>query len=94
MPDIERLALLARIRLTPSEKERLQKEFGSILDYISQLKTADVRGVEGITGGSDLENVIREDKDANEPGQFSEKLLKEAPSTERGYVKVKHIFDD
>jgi aspartyl-tRNA(Asn)/glutamyl-tRNA(Gln) amidotransferase subunit C len=92
MLDIERLALLARIRLTPTEKEKLQKEFGDILDYIAQLKNADIRGAEEEIGGTNLKNIVREDNNANEPGQFSEKLLKEASSTERNYIKVKHIF--
>ncbi len=93
MPDIEKLSLLARIKLTPTEKEKLQKEFGEILEYVSQLKKADTRNVEENITVHGLENVVRNDENANEPGRFSEKLLKEAPAVEEGYVKVKHIFE-
>jgi len=88
--DVEKLALLARIKLTPAEKEKLQKEFGDILNYVSQLKKADVRGAEE---SEKINNVMREDEKQNEPGSFSKKLLNEAPSVERGYIKVKHIFE-
>ena len=91
MIDIEKLALLARIRLTPAEKEKLEKEFKGILDYISQLKKVDVRNV-GDDETSKI-NVMREDDNPNEPGTCSEKLLKEVPSVEKGYVKVKHILE-
>jgi aspartyl-tRNA(Asn)/glutamyl-tRNA(Gln) amidotransferase subunit C len=91
MVDIEKLALLARIKLTPTEKEKLEKEFGDILDYVSQLQKADIRNVGD--GENEEENVLREDKNSNEPGIFSEKLLKEAPYRERGYIKVKRILE-
>lgn len=94
MPDIEKLALLARIKLTSTEKEKLQKEFGDILEYVSQLKQVDVRSAkEERATVLDLRDVMRDDNKANEPGRFSEVLLKEAPMVERGYVKVKHIFE-
>ena len=39
--EIEKLAKLARINLSSGEKEKLQKEFEVILNYISALKEAD-----------------------------------------------------
>jgi len=93
--DVERLALLARIKLTSTEKEKIQKEFKKILDYFSKLKKADVRGMTDKEAGKtvDLKNVVREDSDGYEAGKFSEQLLKEVPSVEKGYVKVKHILE-
>jgi len=95
MVDIEKLALLARIKLTLTEKEKIQKEFKKILDYFSKLKKADVRGMTDKEAGKtvDLKNVVREDSDGYEAGKFSEQLLKEVPSVEKGYVKVKHILE-
>ncbi len=37
--NIEKIALLARIKLDPKEKEKLQKEFEDILDYIKSLNS-------------------------------------------------------
>lgn len=95
MVNIERLALLARIKLIPTEKEKLEKEFKKILDYVSQLKKVDIRNVTDNEASktTNLENIIREDENGYEPGKFSEKLLKEVPSVEKGYVKVKHILE-
>jgi len=91
--DIEKLALLARIKLEPGEEKELRKEFGAILDYVSELKEADISGAEELGGGlSPAENVLREDNESHKPGEFTEDLLKNAPETERGYVKVKHIL--
>lgn len=93
--DIEKLALLARIKLTPKEKEKFQSEFAGILDYVSQLKKVDTRSMDDKEAGrtNELENVMRDDVSPNEPGGFSDILLKEAPSTKNGYIKVKHILE-
>jgi aspartyl-tRNA(Asn)/glutamyl-tRNA(Gln) amidotransferase subunit C len=95
MVDIEKLALLARIKLTPTEKEKLKKEFRAILNYISELKKADIRNVTDNEASktTNLENIMREDENGYEPGKFSEKLLKEVPLVEKGYIKVKHILE-
>jgi len=93
MVDIEKLALLARIKLESGEKEKLQKEFGAILDYVSELKEADISGVEEeAENAAGVENILREDDESHEPGEFSEGLLKNAPEVENGHVKVKHIL--
>lgn len=93
--DIDKLALLARIKLTSEEKEKFQKEFGAILGYVSKLKEADVKNMDdektGIIDG--LENIMREDENHYKAGEFSEDLLKQAPLVEKGYVKVKHILE-
>ena len=39
-----------------------------------------------------LRNVLREDKEPHESGQFTESILSEAPGKERGYFKVKKIL--
>jgi len=93
MVDIEKLALLARIKLEPDEKKKLQKEFGEILDYISKLKDADIGGIKEETGNaSGNENVLRGDEYGHKTGEFTEDLLKNAPEVENGYIKVKRIL--
>lgn len=92
---LEKLALLARIKLAPKEKEKLQKEFEAILNYVSKLKEVDVEGI-GDKEASEtinLENVMRDDENFHKAGEFSEDLLKEMPRAEKGYAKVKHILE-
>lgn len=59
------------------------------------MKKVDIRNVANNEASktTNLENVMREDEDGYEAGEFSEKLLKEVPSVEKGYVKVKHILE-
>lgn len=92
--DIEKLSVLARIKLDASEKRKLRDEFAAILDYISTLKKADISSISDIEAGrtTELENIMREDEAENKPGEFSEDLLKSAPSVENGYIKVKKIL--
>lgn len=92
--DIERLALLSRIKLNAKEKEKLQKEFGAILDYISQLKEVNAESVDEEKGSQiiQLKNIMRKDENGHNGAEFSEDLMKEAPSKENGYIKVKHIL--
>lgn len=94
--DINRLALLARIKLTEAEKTKFQKEFESILGFVAQLGEADTSGIESPKAGraTEEENVMRQDEgDFNEPGNNTEVLLKEAPSMHKGFVKVKNVFE-
>lgn len=92
--DVDKLALLARIKLDSKEKETLQKEFEAILDYISKLKEVDVDeiGDREAARTTNLESVMREDESSHEPGEFSDILLDAAPAVEKGFVKVKSVL--
>ncbi len=91
--EIEKLAKLARINLSSEEKEKFQKEFEAVLNYISALKEADTGGGEKVFSKRETLNVIRPDDIAHEAGKFTKDLLEGAPFTEGCYVKVKHVFE-
>jgi len=88
--DIEKLSGLARIALDDNEKQKLQKDLESILDYVSELKNAPALDSE--QKESYIKNVMREDDDHYTSGQFSEEILAEAPDRAGEYFKVKPIF--
>lgn len=91
LSDIKKLAELARLEISDEEQEKLLKEMDSILGYVSQVKevTADM----GAVSVADIvRNVMREDGEPHETGLYTDELLAEAPSSERGYVKVKNIL--
>lgn len=92
--DVDKLALLARIKLDSNEKQKLQNEFEAILGYVSKLKEVDVEGVSDIEASRtvNLENVIREDENPHRAGEFSEDLLREVPSVEKRYARVKNVL--
>ncbi len=87
--DIKNLADLARIEISDTEAEGLTTQIDSILGYVGQIKdsTGDVQGV-----APKLRNVMRDDVVTNTGGQYTEKLLNNAPSSEGEYVKVKKIL--
>lgn len=91
--EIEKLAKLARINLSPEDKEKLQKEFEAILGYISALKEANTGDLEGNFSKAEILNAMRTDENAHETGKFAKELIEGAPFVEDGYVKVKHVFE-
>ena len=88
--EVKRLAALSRIKLSPEEESSMQTEISSILGYIDQISKADFAA--DAVEASDRRNIWREDKDVNETGANTEKLLSNAPSREGDYVKVKKIL--
>ncbi len=89
--EVKYIAKLARLGLTEKETEKFQKELSSILDYVEKLKKADVSKVEAASRAFEIENVVREDERRKEK-IGSEGLVEMAPEREKGYVKVKSIF--
>lgn len=89
--EIEALAALARIGLTEDEKSALLKDAEEILTFVGKVQAADAgRDAQERLGVP--HNVMRDDGDPHESGAYTKALLAAAPSTERGYVKVKNIL--
>ncbi len=89
--EVKKIAELALLAVDEKELDALTKEMDSILEYVSE--------VNEITSESDgsheepaLINVMREDVATNEPGQYTKKILGEAPSTDGDYLTVKKIL--
>lgn len=87
--DIKNLANLARIEVTDEEAGKLTGEMDAILGYVGQIKDAvgDVR-----KEVPKHHNVMREDIPTNETGEYTEKILNNAPAREGDYIKVKKIL--
>ena len=93
--EIEKLASLARIKLSEEEKKGLKKDIESILSYVSEIQEVS----SDVTKGSPLSrqrttlcNVMREDEEPHESNLYTEKILSEAPNREGNYFKVKKIL--
>lgn len=85
------MARLARLHLTDDEIERFQKEISAILGYVEQLQKADVSGLEPTSQVTGLKDVTRPDE-IKDYGVTPAELLKNAPATEGGLIKVKRIL--
>lgn len=89
--DVLNLAKLAKIQLTADEISQYQNELSSIISYVEQLDSADVKGLEPTTQVTGLVNVDRADEInpvvAGETG-----LLDNAPATKNNFIKTKRIL--
>lgn len=96
LEDIKKLADLARVDMSDEEMTRIAKDFDPILAYVGQvqeaLKLKDNKEDDKNPEDYFLHNVMREDVVTNERGQYTEKILDDAPDTENGYIKVKQIL--
>jgi aspartyl-tRNA(Asn)/glutamyl-tRNA(Gln) amidotransferase subunit C len=61
---VHKVALLARLELTPQELETMTPQLASILDYVDQLKQVDTEGVEPLAHALAVSNVFRADEPA------------------------------
>lgn len=91
--EVEHIADLARINLTEEEKSKLEKELSAILKFVEKLKEIDTSRVEPLTGGTALENKIREDEQIEKTleGKQAE-LIQQMPDRKESWLKVKSTF--
>ena len=89
LKDIEKLAELAKLQLNDSEKESLQKDLESILDYIKQIE--EVKVEEGEIKYSP-QNVWREDDTERKECEQNDFISSQFPDSQDGFVKVKKIL--
>lgn len=87
--EIQKLAGLARMELSDTEAEHLTHEVDSILNYVG--KVTSIEGDLTMTLPK-LHNIMREDVAQNKANEYTENILKNAPSREGNYLKVKKIL--
>lgn len=86
---MKKLADLARINMTEEEMVSIIKDIGPVLEYVDQIKSVVVSESAPF---SLLKNVGRDDIVQNESGGCTDVILREAPDTEKGYIKVKKVL--
>ena len=90
--DVEKIATLARLELSESEKEHLHSEMENILEYVDMLSELDIDNIEPTAHAVPLTNVIREDKATESFDR--EVMLKNAPATvDDELIKVPQVIE-
>jgi len=89
--EVQHIAKLARIELSKKEEEKFQKELSSILDFVKKLDEINIVNVKKIGQITGLEGVVRDDNNVLKE-DFSDKILKQAPSKKGRYIKVPKIL--
>jgi aspartyl-tRNA(Asn)/glutamyl-tRNA(Gln) amidotransferase subunit C len=87
--EIKNLADLARLELRDFEVENLVKEVDSILEYVGQIQEISGEMERNVPRHH---NIMRDDVVTNEPRQYTEDILENAPFRDGDYLKVKKIL--
>ena len=90
--DVEHVARLARLALTPEELERMRTQLNAILVHIDALKAVDTDGIEPTSHAVPLVNVMREDEP--QPSFPVEAMLGNAPDRAGEFFRVPRIIED
>jgi len=89
--DILKLARLARLELSEAEVEEFSQELSAILQYVEQLQSVGVDGLQPTNQVTGLTNVTRADE-VKDYGYAAADLLKNVPQTEDAQIKVKRMI--
>jgi aspartyl-tRNA(Asn)/glutamyl-tRNA(Gln) amidotransferase subunit C len=89
--NIDHVARLARLTLTPEEKTVFSSQLGHVLDHIAQLSKIDVTGVEPTAHAFAVHNVWAADVAA--PGLPVEQALRNVPAQREHMVVVPKVVE-
>jgi aspartyl-tRNA(Asn)/glutamyl-tRNA(Gln) amidotransferase subunit C len=94
--DVERVAELAHLELSPEETPRMLHDLNAILDYVAELNELDTRGVAPLAQVSELTDaagagVLRED--VLQPTLARAVVMAQAPETDGVFFKVPKVIE-
>lgn len=89
--NIDHVAKLARLALTPEEKAKFSQQLGDVLHHIEQLGKVDVSGVEPTAHAFAVYNVWQDD--VAQPGLPVEHALKNAPAQRDHMIAVPKVVE-
>ena len=92
LQEVEKVAQLARLEVSPAEKETFAKQLSQILTHVETLKQYDTKGVEPTATVLGQVNVFRED--VVRPSLPVEKALANAPEREGDGFSVPRIIEE
>lgn len=89
--NIDHIAKLARLALTPEEKATFAQQLGNVLHHIEQLGKVDVSGVEPTAHAFAVSNVWQED--VARPGLAVDQALRNAPARRENMIAVPKVVE-
>ena len=89
--DVRYVANLARIELSEEECDTFQGQLDAILGYIEKLKDVDIEGIEPTAHATPVFDRMRED--VSRQGLSQEDLLRNAPESALGQIRVPKVVD-
>jgi aspartyl-tRNA(Asn)/glutamyl-tRNA(Gln) amidotransferase subunit C len=88
--DVEHVAHLARLGLTPDELSLLQGQLNHILDQYAKLAELDTEAIPPTAQTIELENILR--ADVVTPSLPVDEVLRNAPDSSAGFIVVPAIL--
>lgn len=90
--DVEKVSLLARLRLSPEELERMTEQMGQIVAYVESLSELDTDNVEPMAHALDVANVFAADE--LRPSLGRDAALANAPHHDREFYLVPAVLGE
>jgi aspartyl-tRNA(Asn)/glutamyl-tRNA(Gln) amidotransferase subunit C len=91
LKEVDKIAFLARLKLSDAEKKSMTKQLNIILEYMNKLNEVDTLNVEPLSHPLDITNVYREDE--RKKSLPVEKALQNAPDRSGNYFKVPKVIN-
>jgi len=94
--EVERVAELAHLELTPDETGRMLTDLNAILDYVAELNELDTKGVAPLAQVSELgdatsSGTVRQDRVL--PSTDRAAVMDQAPETDQVFFKVPKVIE-
>jgi aspartyl-tRNA(Asn)/glutamyl-tRNA(Gln) amidotransferase subunit C len=89
--EVAKVALLARLRLSPAELATFTVQLNAIVDYVAQLQALDTKDVEPLAHGVEVRNVFRDD--VRGPSLPREAALTNAPKRDAENFLVPAVLE-
>jgi aspartyl-tRNA(Asn)/glutamyl-tRNA(Gln) amidotransferase subunit C len=93
LEQVRRIAVLARLKLSPEEEQVFQGQLSAILDYVAQLEELDVADVEPMTHALAAGEVAPLREDVVQPSLGPDVALANAPAREETWFEVPRIIE-
>ncbi len=90
--DVEKVALLSRLKLTASELETMTTQLGRIVEYVEQLSEINTDNVAPMDHAMDITNVFRDDQPT--AGLDREEALANAPKRDDECYRVPAVLGE
>ena len=92
--DVDKIAVLAHLEITPEERRALTPQLAAIVAYVEQLNELDTSAVEPATGGltPEGERTPAARDDTPHPSLGQQLALEEAPDPAAGHFRVPKVL--
>lgn len=92
--DVERVAELANVELTPEESGRMLRDLNAILDYVAELNELNTEGVAPLAQVSELSDAAAALRpDEVRPSLDRAAVMSQAPETDGAFFKVPKVIE-